>query len=206
MLRYIKTYESFQDLSQRNFYNTSPLDIKKMSKEEIIQVIRNTFGTADLIWEDPDWTIVVTDWKKLMGEGTSLSMSARMISEIGDEEIKKVYLHITSSTQPSVIIRSKNSEVLKNAVNDLSNYGGKTNSGVNLSAIVNFDKPIYNISFSSRPIDKFGESFKDEAGLHILHQLVSSEIDLDNDFNLAQISNIRIGQNIIIKRHLYNVE
>ena len=206
MLRYIKTYESFQDLSQRNFYNTSPLDIKKMSKEEIIQVIRNTFGTADLLWEDPDWTIVVCDWRKLMGEGSSLSMSARMISEIGDEETKKVYFHITSSTQPFIIVRSKNSEVLKKAVNDLSNYGGKTNSGVNLSAIVNFDKPVLNLSFSSRPIDKFGESFKDESGIHILHPLVSSEIDLDNDFNLAQLSNIRVGQNIIIKRHLYNVE
>ena len=206
MLQYLKTFESFQDSNQKNFYNTTPLDIKKMSIQEIIQVIKNTFGSADLVWEDPTWTIVVCDWRKLMGEGSSLSMSARMISEIGDEETKKVYFHITASTNSSVIVRSKNSEVLKKAVDDLSNIGGKTNSGVNLSAIVNFDKPILNLSFSSRPIDKFGESFKDESGLHILHPLVSSEIDLDSDFNLAQISNIRIGQNIIIKRHLYNVE
>lgn len=204
MLRYLKTFESFEDLSQKNFYNTSPLDIKKMSTQEIIQVIRNTFGTADLLWEDSDWTIVVTDWKKLIGEGNSLSMSARMISEIGDEETKKVYFHITTSTNPSIVIRSKNSEVLKTCVTDLANYGGTTDSGVNLSAIINFDKPVLNISFSSRPIDKFGESFKDESGLHILHTLVSSEIDLDRDHNLAQLSNILIGQNIIIKRNLYN--
>jgi hypothetical protein len=206
MLRYLKKFESFQDPTLKNFYNTSPLDIKKMSVQEITQVIRNTFGTADLVWEDLDWTIVVCDWKKLMGEGTSLSMSARMISEIGDEEIKKVYFHITTSTKPSVIVRSKNLDVLKSAINDLSKYGGTTNSGVNLSAIVNFSKPVHNLSFSSRPIDKFGESFKDEAGLHILHSLVSSEIDLDNDHTLAQLSNILVGQNIIIKRNLYNVQ
>lgn len=206
MLRFLKTFESFQDLTQKNFYNTSPLDIKKMSIQEIIQVIRNTFGSADLVWEDPAWTIVVCDWKKLIGEGSSLSMSARMISEIGDEETKKVYFHISASTNSSVIVRSKNLDVLKSAISDLSNFGGKTNSGVNLSAIVNFDRPIFNLSFSSRPIDKFGESFKDESGLHILHSLVSSEIDLDSDFSLAQISNIRIGQNIIIKKSLYLVQ
>lgn len=206
MLRYLKKFESFQDSIITNFYNTSPLDIKKMSIHEIIQVIKTTFGKTDLIWEDPDWTIVVCDWKKLMGEGRSLSMSARMISEIGDEEIKKVYFHITTSTKPSVIVRSKNLDVLKSAINDLSKYAGTTNSGVNLSAIVNFSKPVYNISFSSRPVDKFGENFKDEAGLHILQSLVSSEIDLDNEHNLAQLSNILVGQNIIIKRNLYNVQ
>lgn len=202
-MRHLKKFESFENNSNKNFYNTTTLDTKKMSTKEIIEVIKNTFGTTDLVWESPDWTVVVTNWKKLMGEGTSLSMSARMISEIGDEETKKVYFHIHKSDLQSVIIRSRDNEALKSAVNDLSKFGGKSESGINLSAIVNFDRPVYNISFSSRPIDVFGQSFKDEVGLHTLQPMVTIEIELNK--SLAELSNILIGQNIITRKFLYKV-
>jgi hypothetical protein len=200
---HLKTFESFELDSNKNFYNTNTLDTKKMSIQDIIQVIKNTFETADLVWESPDWTVVVTDWRKLMGEGNSLSMSARMISEIGDEETKKVYFHIHKSGLQSVIIRSQNREALKSAAKDLSNFGGKPETGINLSAIVNFSRPVYNISFSSRPIDVFGQSLKDEVGLHTLQPLVTNEIELDK--SLAELSNILIGQNIISRKFLYKV-
>lgn len=203
MFRYLKKFESFEDKSNKNFYNTNTLDIKKMSIGEITEVIRNTFGSADMVWENPDWSVVVTNWKKLMGEGESISMSARMISEIGDEETKKVYFHIHKSDLQSTIIRSRDNEALKSAVNDLSNFGGKAESGINLSAIVNFKRPIYNISFCSRPIDIFGQSFKDEVGLHTIQPLVTNEIELDD--SLAKLSNILIGQNIISRKFLYKV-
>ena len=202
-MRYLKKFESFE-LPNSNFYNTSPVDIKKMSIQDIIQVIKNTFGIADILWEDPNWTVVVTNWKKLTGEGNALSMSARMISEIGDEELKKVYFHIhTSPDTKSTVIKSKDNEMLKLAVDDLSNFGGKVETGINLTAIINFDKPVYNISFSSRPINPFKQSMKDEVGLHTLKPLVTNEVDLDS--TLAQLSNIEIGQNIISRKFLYKV-
>jgi hypothetical protein len=88
-MKILKFFESFS--SEQTFKNTEPSDLVYLTREQIIELISNTFD-SEVIEDDPEWTIIRSTWKVIHKDNEMTKLSLENILDI--EEY--VYFHIHS--------------------------------------------------------------------------------------------------------------
>lgn len=146
-MKILKFNESFDTTD--TFKDVEPCDLIYMTREQIIELISNTFE-SEVIEDDPEWTIVKSKWKVLEKDNELTKLRMKDILDIEDY----VYFHIYPDDY--TIVRGAHiQEFLKKAQS--INNSIRVDGGTEGQSLILKGKDFYEILFALSPIPK-GES------------------------------------------------
>jgi hypothetical protein len=121
--------------------------------------------------------------------------------------VKLVDAHIMSNDDDQfLIIRSKDKDKLDNTANDIvSSVKGSYIQDYDSvdSKIIMFNDKVYTISFSSAPIPKYKDSVRIDGKSHLLHSMISYDVNIDRNEKLEYFSSLMIGSDIEVNENKY---
>ena len=190
----------------RNFYNTKPTDLAWLEREEIIEMISNTFPSKVLV-DDSKWTTIVSHWSFLQKDN---EMTKLQFKEILEQKFT-IYFTIMSH-ENFMIIRGKNSESIANFVKMAKEKNGKIidtkndyTNGNSFSTILEGRK-FSSICFSLQPIPKGKDSVFINGDYFSLGSMGCGCDPSVEEESIAYFSDLLIGVTLRQREKIKNVE
>lgn len=191
------------NVEKLNFENTRPIDLSWLEREELIDIIFNTFESK-IISDNPKWTTIESDWKMLSESEYDL---------IGNDFLKnktfKIYFHIYTpkkSEDKFVIIRGSTPDEISKFVKFsqkknpkvIDRKYGNYENGNSFSTILE-GRYFSRLFWAFKPIPN-GKDFIMENGKFISLQNMLCDVDLRmGGKNLGYFSDLLIGLQIQIE-------